>query len=101
MSGATINSLDDLRRRRAQIIDLARRHRARRIAVFGSLARGEAHAASDIDFLVDFEADYKLRDHIRLTQALRALLGRRVEVVDRQCLREEWHAGIIREAINL
>lgn len=101
MSGATINSLDDLRSRREQIIDLARRHRARRIAVFGSLARGEAHAESDIDFLVDFEADYKLRDHIRLTQALGALLGRRVEVVDRQCLREEWRAGIIREAISL
>lgn len=101
MSSATINSLDDLRRRRAQIIDLARRHRARRIAVFGSLARGEAHAESDIDFLVDFEADYKLRDHIRLTQALRALLGRRVEVVDRQCLREEWREGITREAISL
>ena len=101
MSGATINSLDDLRRRREQIIDLARRHRAQRIAVFGSLARGEAHAESDIDFLVDFEADYKLRDHIRLTQALGALLGRHVQVVDRQCLREEWRDGIIREAVRL
>lgn len=101
MSGATINSLDDLRQWRAQIIDLARRHRARRISVFGSLARGEAHAKSDIDFLVDFEADYKLRDHIRLTQALGALLGRRVEVVDRQCLRPELREAILQEARGL
>ena len=101
MSGEAINSLDDLRRRREQIIDLARQHRARRIAVFGSLARGDAHADSDIDFLVDFEADYKLRDQIRLTQALRRLLGRRVQVVDRQCLREEWRAVILAEAQGL
>ena len=101
MTEETTLSLDDLRRQRERIMDLARQFRARRIAVFGSLARGEAHAESDIDFLVDFEADYKLRDQIRLTQALGALLGRRVEVVDRQCLREEWRDGIIQEAISL
>ena len=101
MTEETTISLDDLRRQRERIMDLARQYRARKIAVFGSLARGEAHAESDIDFLVDFEADYKLRDQIRLTQALGALLGRRVEVVDRQCLREEWRDGIIKEAISL
>ena len=101
MSSETIGSLDDLRRQRERIMELAFQYRARKIAVFGSLARGEAHAESDIDFLVDFEADYKLRDLIRLTQALGALLGRRVEVVDRQCLREEWRDGILKEAISL
>lgn len=101
MSGETIGSLDDLRRQREHIMELAFQYRARKIAVFGSLARGEAHAESDIDFLVDFESDYKLRDQIRLTQALGALLGRRVEVVDRQCLREEWREGILKEAISL
>ena len=101
MSSETIGSLDDLRRQRERILELAFQYRARKIAVFGSLARGEAHAESDIDFLVDFETDYKLRDQIRLTQALGALLGRRVEVVDRECLREEWRDGIIKEAISL
>lgn len=101
MTEETTLSLDDLRRQRERIMDLAQQYRARKIAVFGSLARGEANAGSDIDFLVDFEADYKLRDQIRLTQALGALLGRRVEVVDRQCLREEWRDGIIKEAISL
>ena len=62
MSSETIRNLDDLRRQRERIMELAFQYRARKIAVFGSLARGEAHAESDIDFLVDFEADYKLRD---------------------------------------
>ena len=38
--------------------------------------RVDLRAVSDIDFLVDFEADYKLRDHIRLSQALERQLGR-------------------------
>ena len=76
-------------------------NRAREVAVFGSVLRGELGADSDIDFLVEFEAGYKLRDHIRLTQGLQDLLGRRVEVVDRGSLREELRATILAEAQSL
>jgi uncharacterized protein len=48
-------TLEGLRRRRAEILGVARKRRARRIAVFGSVARGEAQPDSDVDLLVDFE----------------------------------------------
>lgn len=98
MAVEAIHSLDDLRQQREQIIALAQQHRARKIAVFGSLLRGALGLNSDIDFLVDFEPDYSLRDHIRLTQGLQLLLGRRVEVVDRRSLRPELRDTITREA---
>ncbi len=98
MAEEAIHSLDDLRQQREPIIALAQRHRARQISVFGSVLRGALGANSDIDFLVVFEPDYSLRDHIRLTQGLKQLLGRRVEVVDRQSLRPELRESIIREA---
>lgn len=79
-------------------MQLARKHRVRQIAVFGSLVHGNLRPDSDIDFLVDFEPDYSLRDHIRLTQGLAQQLGRRVEVVDRLALRPELRDGIIQEA---
>lgn len=101
MTGETIHTLDDVRRQREQIIALARQYQVRQVSIFGSLIRGELHAESDIDFLVEFEADYKLRDHIRLTQALQRLLGRRVEVVDRRSLREELRTAILKEARSL
>ena len=47
---------------RAEILDLVRRHRGRSIAVFGSVARGEATSESDIDFLVEFEPSSSLLD---------------------------------------
>ncbi len=98
MTLETIHSLDDLRQQRDQIMTLARKHRVRQIAVFGSLLRGGLQPGSDIDFLVDFELDYSLRDHIRLTQGLQQLPGRRIEVVDRLALRPEQRDRIIGEA---
>ena len=101
MAIQTVRTLDDVRQQREQIMGLARQHRARQIFVFGSLVRGELRAESDIDFLVESEAGYKLHDHIRLTQDLQRLLGRRVEVVDRHALREELQATILKEAQSL
>lgn len=101
MAVKSVNTLEDLRRQRDAIIALARQFRARQISVFGSILHGELQAESDIDFLVDFEPDYKLRDHIRLTQALHSLLGRRVEVVDRRSLRAELRAYIFQDAQSL
>ena len=98
MAAETIYSIYDLRQQREQILALALQFRVRQISVFGSLLRGALGANSDIDFLVDFESDYSLRDHIRLTQSLQQLLARRVEVVDRQALRPELRESIIREA---
>ena len=50
-----IHSLEDIRRLRPQIMQLARQCRARKVSVFGSIVRGEMREDSDIDFLVDFD----------------------------------------------
>jgi predicted nucleotidyltransferase len=66
---------------RDEIVALVQRHRGRSIAVFGSVARGDAHATSDIDFLVEFEPNSSLLDLIHLEDDLTDLLGRPVDVV--------------------
>ena len=68
-------TMEGLRRRRPEILGVARKRRARRIAVFGSVARGEAHPDSDVDLLVDFEPGASLLDHVGLFQDLEDLLG--------------------------
>ncbi len=76
-------TMDGLRRRRGEILGVARKRKAHRIAVFGSVARGEARPGSDVDLLVDFEPGASLLDHVGLFQDLEELLGVGVDVVAR------------------
>ena len=84
MAENTIRTLEDLRQRRHEIMALAGKCRSREITVFGSIVRGKMRPDSDIDFLVEFERDYKMRDHSRLLIGLQDLLGRKVDVVQKR-----------------
>ncbi|MDQ3005308.1 MAG: nucleotidyltransferase family protein [Chloroflexota bacterium] len=42
-----------LKSRRAEILEIARKHGAYNLRVFGSVARGEGNDQSDLDFLVE------------------------------------------------
>lgn len=66
---------------RARILEIAARHRARHVRVFGSVARGDAGDGSDIDFLVDFEPGSSLFDVLHLSEELQQLLDHPVDVV--------------------
>ncbi len=98
---ATIHTLEDIRRLRPQIMELARQCRAHKVSVFGSCVRGEMHADSDIDFLVDFDEDYSLLDHAGLLVGLEDLLGCKVDVVPRKALRPFLRDTVISEAEEL
>ncbi len=69
---------------RADIAALCRQFGVRRLDLFGSAARGhDFTAGSDIDFLVEFEADHSpvtFADFLGLRDALAALLDRPVDL---------------------
>lgn len=73
--------LELLEQHRGAITELVLRHQARSIAVFGSVARGDDHETSDIDFLVEFAPGSSLFDLLHLQQDLEQLLGRSIDVV--------------------
>ena len=97
----TIRSLEDIRRLRPEIMKLARKYRARKVSVFGSCVRGEMHEDSDIDFLVDFEDDYRLLDIAGLLVGLEDLLGCKIDVVPRRALKPFLRDTVISEAQEL
>lgn len=94
--------LDDIRRNRGSIVALARRYGARRIRVFGSAARGEEGADSDIDFLVDFPRGYDLfRQRIPLAEQLQDLLNHPVDLIPEHELNPHIREQVMREAVEL
>jgi predicted nucleotidyltransferase len=97
----TIVSLDDLRRRRGDILTAAARHGIRNVRVFGSVARGQATPASDIDFLVDLDRDRSLLDLAGLLVDLEDLLGRRVDVITTPGLKARMRDHVLAEAVSL
>jgi uncharacterized protein len=98
---ATAPALDELRARRDEIMQLARRYRAYNVRVFGSVARGSASPESDVDLLVSFEPGVSLFDLSALWQDLRDLLGREVNVVSDGGINERVRRRITRDAVAL
>jgi predicted nucleotidyltransferase len=94
-------SLDELRERRESILQLARLHGARDVRVFGSVARGDAAAGSDVDFLVTMEPNRSLLDLGELLMDLRDLLGGPVAVVTPTSLGARVRARVLQEAVPL
>ena len=84
--------------KRNEIVQIARRHGASNIRVFGSAARSEADENSDIDFLVDLDRGRSLLDLGGLLMDLQTLLGRPVDVVTEKGLRPRIRERVLREA---
>jgi hypothetical protein len=73
----------------------------RRIALFGSTARGEATEDSDLDLLVDFEAGPTFDSFMGLKLFLEDHLGRRVDLVTPESLKPRLRPIIEREAVDV
>src|SRR2546430_7114596 len=99
--GAMNNDLTFLRSRRNVILRLASERGARKVRLFGSVARGESHPGSDVDFLVEFEPGRSLLDHGGLIADLEQLLTCKVDVVSERGLRPQFRDRVLQEAVTL
>jgi predicted nucleotidyltransferase len=93
---------DLLQDQRDAIVEIANKHGAYNVRVFGSVARGEATADSDIDLLIDYDLE-------RITPwfpaglmlDLEKLLHRKVDVVSEKSLHYFLRDRILQEAVTL
>ncbi|HEX7394627.1 MAG TPA: nucleotidyltransferase family protein [Anaerolineaceae bacterium] len=90
-----------LKQKREQVLETAAHFGAYDVRVFGSVARGEADEASDIDLLVSLEPGRSLMDLGGLLYDLQNLLGTEVDVVTEKGLRARIREQVLREAIPL
>ncbi len=90
-----------------EVIQILRQHRdeirrrfgVKSLAVFGSVARGEAGPGSDVDILVEFEGRATFDRYMGLKFFLEDLLGTRVDLVTRRALKPRMRPYVEREAV--
>jgi len=94
--------------KRDEVISKLRAHEAElkaagilRLAVFGSVARGDNSSESDVDLLADFDKTkhYSLLTMGRLESRLADLLGTRVDLSSPEWLKESVKNQVLREAV--
>jgi predicted nucleotidyltransferase/DNA-binding XRE family transcriptional regulator len=81
------------------ILRIARRHGARNVRVFGSVARGDEQESSDLDLLVDLQPGRTLLTLVELIDDLSGVLGVPLDVATPELLKPEIREQALREAI--
>jgi len=94
--------LAEVRARQAEIRKAAAGYGIRNVRVFGSAARGDARPDSDVDLLVDFDAErYGLGPLAGFRAEVRDLLDRDVDVATLALLREDVRVEAEAQAVPL
>jgi len=68
------------------LVDILRKHGAKRIEIFGSLARGDATTKSDIDVIVEFKERKSLLELVGIEQELEEKLGKKIDLLTREAI---------------
>src|SRR5271157_92040 len=81
--------------------ELAEKYGVKSLALFGSVARGEARPDSDVDLLVEFDRPVGLFAFIGLQQFLEELLRCKVDLGTPRSLKTYLREAVLREAIHV
>jgi hypothetical protein len=103
MESARINLTKRIAASPEVIADFCRRHRIRRLSLFGSVLREDFRPESDIDVLVEFEPDgtASFFELVGMKEELISLLGRDVDLKTPKALSPYFRDQVLREAVPL
>ncbi len=90
-----------LNEKRSEIIRIVEKYGAGNVRLFGSQARGDAGAGSDIDLLVEFGPGVTLLRHAAMVRELEALLGLKIDIVSERGLRPRVRDRVLKEAVPI
>jgi uncharacterized protein len=86
---------------RSHLAELRQRFGVREFALFGSVARDEATAASDVDILVEFDGPTTFDGYFGVKERLEELLGTRVDLATPPMLKPRLKVQVEREAVRV
>ena len=93
--GKTVDAISEA------VLPILKRHGVTRAGIFGSCARGEMTADSDIDVLVEIRRDIGLLDFIRIKLEIEEALGQKVDLVEYDSVKPRLKDRILREQVQI
>ena len=81
--------------------DLRQRFGVRSLALFGSVARDQAGATSDVDLIVEFDRPLGYLGFFALQDHLERLLGSKVDLGTRESLKPRLRARVLQELVDV
>ncbi len=92
----------------AEVLELVRSHQTQlqklgviSLDLFGSVARDQAHAQSDVDFLVEPEKSVGFFEFFRIKRYLEDVLERPIDLGTADALKEHLREPVLEEAIRV
>jgi uncharacterized protein len=79
------------------MISICRENDINYIGLFGSMARGDANAQSDIDLLIRFDRQKSLLSVVRLERELSDAMGRKVDLITESSLNPHLREDIFQD----
>lgn len=83
------------------IVPVLERYHVRRSGLFGSYVSGTATQESDVDILVELDDEYSLLDFVRLKHELEEALGRSVDLVEYDALKNPLREQVLNEEVRI
>jgi predicted nucleotidyltransferase/DNA-binding XRE family transcriptional regulator len=90
-----------LHEHRADVRAAAKRHHVKVLGVFGSVARGDEHAGSDVDLLLDVPEDVGLLTLARLERELKQILDADIDLVPEAGLKPAVRKRVMKDLVPL
>jgi predicted nucleotidyltransferase len=93
--------MGELERYKQLILPVLKRYFIKRAAIFGSFAKGNISADSDVDLLIEPEKDFTIFKMLRLEEEISELIKRKVDVVEYSALKPSIKEEVLLSAITI
>lgn len=94
--------------KRQEVLSILQTHRqalehlgVKSLDLFGSVARDEANAESDVDLLVEFSIDAGFFEFFRVQHYLEEILGCSVDLGTQDSLKEHLRVPVLKDAVHV
>lgn len=86
---------------RSKILPVLKKYKVKRAGLFGSFSRGQGNEQSDVDLLVEVDANTSLLEFVAIKHELEDILGREVDLVEYEALKPAIRDEILKGEIAL